>query len=241
MKKKLPPNFSSSVPYFVTIHSEKSVLDQSGVIRLWAFCNYKVIKIQIVPDRVKANKIAKILQTSSKYGKSQIFFSLYLTELLPFFLSRWTSTLAELSFFSSFFEPIVSKQSLHLTERTEFLILQSCLKHGDFALVQKLLLSNCLFLAGKTILKFKIQATTELYIGMRWDISNFVAKNDKILNLADFFTTFWYIIALIINLIWKSRTHTGCGDFFLNEFLWSFNKVCSSPIDKILKCGQEGM
>ena len=97
------------------------------------------------------------------------------------------------------------------------------------------------FLAGKTILKFKIQATTELYIGMRWDISNFVAKNDKILNLADFFTTFWYIIALIINLIWKSRTHTGCGDFFLNEFLWSFNKVCSSPIDKILKSGQEGM
>ena len=112
-KKKLPPNFSSSVPFFVTIHSEKSVLDQSGVIRLWAFCNYKVIKIQIVPDRVKANKIAKILQT--KYGKSQNFFSLYLTELLPFFLSRWTSTLAELSFFSSFFEPIVSKQSLHLT------------------------------------------------------------------------------------------------------------------------------
>ena len=115
--KKMPPNISSPVVFFVTIHSEKSVLDQSGVIRLWAFCNYKVIKIQIVPDWVKANKIAKILQTSSKYGKSQIFFSLYLTELLPFFLSRWTSTLAELSFFSSFFEPIVSKQSLHLTER----------------------------------------------------------------------------------------------------------------------------
>ena len=143
--------------------------------------------------------------------------------------------------FSLLFSSLCFKAVTASHRKTEFLILQSCLKHGDFALVQKLLLSNCIFLAGKTILKFKIQATTELYIGMRWDISNFVAKNDKILNLADFFTTFWYIIALIINLIWKSRTHTGCGDFFLNEFLWSFNKVCSSPIDKILKCGQEGM
>ena len=152
--------------------------------------------------------------------------------------------LAELQLLLNFYFSLLFSsplfQSSHCISHKDW-ILQSCLKHGDFALVQKLLLSNCLFLAGKTILKFKIQATTELYIGMRWDISNFVAKNDKILNLADFFTTFWYIIALIINLIWKSRTHTGCGDFFLNEFLWSFNKVCSSPIDKILKCGQEGM
>ena len=98
-------------------------------------------------------------------GKFLPFLTLQVTNFL-FLVFDWTSTFLFISLnynscwtfiFLFFFRAHCFKAVTASHRKTEFLILQSCLKHGDFALVQKLLLSNCLFWQVKLFWNLKFR------------------------------------------------------------------------------------